>query len=132
MSKVFVVYEDWRDRQYPPEVTGVYESEFTAMEESVRRRDELMVEGHEDEEDFCMRIEETELVRKETPEGKMSREEKIQLHELLGKYIDEIQPEIAKKEIISVKDKNELLALITMQNHVKVATEIREVLVYDF
>ena len=132
MSKVFVVYEDWRDRQYPPEITGVYESEFTAMEESIRRRDELEAGGHEDEEDFCMRVEETEFVRKETIEGKMSREEKIQFYELLGKYINEIQPEIDKRQVISAKDKTELLALITMQNHAKVITEFREFLVYDF
>lgn len=62
----------------------------------------------------------------------MSREEKMQLHELLGKYIDELELEERNKRNPYPKTKNDFAILVTIQNHIKIANEIRETLVYDF
>lgn len=62
----------------------------------------------------------------------MSREEKIQLHELLGKYIDEIEVEERNRRNPYPDTKNDFAVLIIIQNQIKVANEIRDMLVYDF
>lgn len=61
----------------------------------------------------------------------MTREEKILLHEMLGKYIEEeLEPEIGNKRYSETK--NDFLVLLTMQNQAKCIKEIMEALVYDF
>jgi hypothetical protein len=61
----------------------------------------------------------------------MTREEKILLHELLGRYIEEeLEPEINNKRCSEIK--NDFLVLLTIQNQAKCIKEIMETLVYDF
>ena len=63
----------------------------------------------------------------------MNREEKIMLHELIGKYIyEELEPEIKKRKNPVPETKTEYAIFLTMCNHVKVLEEIMETLVYDF
>lgn len=132
MAKVYVVYEDWRDRRFAPAIVDVCESEFMASEANERRRNELVAEGYEDDEEFRIMTECREVTCSESKERIMSREEKIQLHELLGKYVDEASAEIEQQEAPGQKTKEEVLALITMKNHVKVMDEVRGILVLDF
>lgn len=38
MNTVYVVYEDWRDREYPPEILGVYADKRDAAIRQKRRK----------------------------------------------------------------------------------------------
>ena len=63
----------------------------------------------------------------------MTREEKIQLNDLIGKYIrEEIEPELKKREYPTPETKFEYLALLTMQRHKVVLQEVQETIIYDF
>lgn len=58
MNKVYVVYEDWRDREYPPEILGVYADKRDADVKQKKRIKELEREGV-DEESVIIRINES-------------------------------------------------------------------------
>lgn len=49
MNTVYVVYEDWRDREYPLEILGVYADKRDAAIRQKRRKKELAKEGVDDE-----------------------------------------------------------------------------------
>ena len=61
----------------------------------------------------------------------MRSEEKIMLHELLGIYILELEEDIKAKEPY-IKTKYEFASMLTMQNHVKVLNEVRNMIVLVF
>lgn len=60
---------------------------------------------------------------------KMSRDELIQLMELLDMYREETEEALYKEHEIDTKEK--LAAQIIMQNHIKVIGEIREMICYE-
>ena len=62
MNKVYVVYEDWRDREYPPEILGVYADKRDADVKQKKRIKELAREGV-DEESVIIRINESVVLQ---------------------------------------------------------------------
>lgn len=61
----------------------------------------------------------------------MTAVENFQLHELLGKYIEEVKPLIKALQPYP-ETKEQYRNLLMMQREVAIAEEIRECLVYDF
>lgn len=59
----------------------------------------------------------------------MSREEIIQLIELLTLYVDDCKKH--QKSYGECENKNELASQVMIGNHIKVAEEIKEVLCFD-
>ena len=59
----------------------------------------------------------------------MSREETIQLLDLLGQYV--VECESKQKEYRDIETKQELAVQIMITNHTKYANEIIEVLCFD-
>lgn len=49
-NKIYVVYTDWRDRQFAPEIIGVFDDKRKAeiMAENIKR--DLYEDGHDDDE----------------------------------------------------------------------------------
>ena len=51
-EKVYVVYSDWRDRMYSPELIGVYKDENKARKIRLETIKDYVDEGYEEDEDF--------------------------------------------------------------------------------
>lgn len=49
-----VVYVDWRDRQFPPEIVGLYPNGLAAHEVVERKKQELKSEGYHINEEVCV------------------------------------------------------------------------------
>ena len=54
MNTVYVVITDWRDRQYEPEIVGVFEDEVCANDTIEAKECELQNEGYDVEEEVCV------------------------------------------------------------------------------
>lgn len=52
MKMLYVAYEDWRDRQFPPVILGVYEDEKECEAACIKRKKELIADGYEADEEF--------------------------------------------------------------------------------
>ena len=64
MDTVYVVYVDWRDRMYEPEIIGVYEDYQMAHNACNEREAELVADGYEADEEFRVWVEDKMLIRK--------------------------------------------------------------------
>lgn len=60
-----VVYVDWRDRMYEPEIIGVYECDSEGYTARENKEYELKDEGYDTEEEVRVWIEEIGIVRDE-------------------------------------------------------------------
>lgn len=58
MKTVYVVITDWRDRQYEPEIIGVFEDEICANNAISAKEHELQNEGYDVGEEVCVYYEE--------------------------------------------------------------------------
>ena len=65
METVYIVYVDWRDRMYEPEIIGVYEDYQMAHNACNEREEELVADGYEADEEFRIWVEDKMLIRKE-------------------------------------------------------------------
>ena len=61
MNTVYVVITDWRDRQYEPEIIGVFEDEICANNTIEAKEYELQNEGYDVGEEVCVYYEEIVL-----------------------------------------------------------------------
>ena len=58
-----VVYVDWKDRQFEPEIIGVYEDESKGYEARENKEYELRKEGYDTDEEVRVWIEDVEITR---------------------------------------------------------------------
>ena len=58
-----VVYVDWKDRQFEPEIVGVYENESKGYEARENKEYELREEGYDTDEEVRVWIEDIEITR---------------------------------------------------------------------
>ena len=56
-----VVYVDWRDRQFEPEIVGVYKNDDDGYRAREVKEYELIEEGYDTEEEVCVCIEDVEI-----------------------------------------------------------------------
>lgn len=56
-----VVYTDWRDRQHPPEIVGVFQEDAAGYRAREEKEDELKTEGYDIDEEVHVWIEEVEI-----------------------------------------------------------------------
>lgn len=56
-----VVYIDWKDRQYPPEIIGVYMNDSDGYDARETKEYELKAEGYDTDEEVSVWIEDIDI-----------------------------------------------------------------------
>lgn len=62
LKNVYVIMTDWKDRQFEPEVVGIYASEDRAREVQNNKIMELQEEGYDVDEEVIVWFEETFII----------------------------------------------------------------------